>query len=523
MTVLTAPGVYVDERPPSVRTIVGVSTSVTAFVGDTERGPVGVAVSVFSMPEFVRNFGSTLGEKRPLANCVSHYFANGGSEAVVVRVERPKAVVGKATVGGLELEAIGPGKWSSGTLKSGKPWLQAEIVDLTTVGTHTRFTLELQLKQNDLFDNPKAKPERATVLQEESLAGLLAGAGDSTSPDFWVNRLKSASLLAKAPKKTKPSATLSAEKKDFTGGTDGDELKTSAKLLVPDPADNTGIYSLDQRRFPRFNLLCIPDLDALSHAAEAGRVVAYCRKEAAIYLMDSHAELASALVNATLIDADAHAAMYHPRLVVNEASLSGAATPSKFPPCGAVAGVIARTDATRGVWKAPAGLDAGIVGISGFAEQVNDDWSGKLNQLGINALRTFDAGGPVIWGARTARGSDALASEHKYLPVRRTTDYIASSLKVGTMWAVFEPNDPDLWASLRASVVAFMRTCFRAGAFQQSMSKAERDSFFVTCDDTNNPQEDIDRGIVNVTVGFAPLKPAEFVVITITQISRLEA
>jgi len=188
---------------------------------------------------------------------------------------------------------------------------------------------------------------------------------------------------------------------------------------------------------------------------------------------------------------------------------------------------MARTDTARGIWKAPAGLEAGIVGITGIANPtgappVDDDLSGQLNPHGVNVLRSFPAAGLVVWGARTLRGDDSLSSEFKYVPVRRLTDYIASSLYLGTQFAVFEPNDPTLWGQLRLAVGAFMRGLFRQGAFQQSEKRTESDSFFVICDSTVNPQPEIDLGRVNVVVGFAPLKPAEFVVITITQISQLE-
>jgi phage tail sheath protein FI len=184
--------------------------------------------------------------------------------------------------------------------------------------------------------------------------------------------------------------------------------------------------------------------------------------------------------------------------------------------------VMARTDTNRGIWKAPAGIEAGVTGISGLSRRTDDSVSGRLNPRGINALRDFPAAGIVVWGARTLRGDDDLASEHKYVPVRRLTDYIASSLYIGTQFAVFEPNDPDLWGQLRLAVNTFMRGLFRQGAFQQSPARDEASSFFVTCDETVNPQAEIDLGRVNVVVGFAPLKPAEFVVITITQISHLE-
>ena len=185
-------------------------------------------------------------------------------------------------------------------------------------------------------------------------------------------------------------------------------------------------------------------------------------------------------------------------------------------PCGAVAGVFARTDAQRGVWKAPAGLDAGVVGVAALAVKLTDGDSGDLNQLGVNALRTFPVGGSVIWGSRTLEGADQRASEWKYIPVRRTALFIEESLFRGTTWVVFEPNDEPLWAQIRLNVGAFMQTLFRQGAFQ---GRSPRDAYFVRCDKDTTTQDDVNRGIVNVLVGFAPLKPAEFVVVTIQQLA----
>ena len=217
-----------------------------------------------------------------------------------------------------------------------------------------------------------------------------------------------------------------------------------------------------------------------------------------------------------------HGALYYPRLVQTEGRPGGQIAELDLPPSGAVAGVFARTDSDRGVWKAPAGLEAGLVGFTRLSETTGDAESGLLNPKGVNVLRTLPAAGTVVWGARTLRGDDSLSSEFKYVPIRRLTSFIASSLYIGTASATFEPNDPDLWAQLRLAVGTFMRGLFRQGAFQQSSKRAEADSFFVTCDETNNPQSEIDLGRVNVLVGFAPLKPAEFVIVSITQISQLE-
>ena len=148
--------------------------------------------------------------------------------------------------------------------------------------------------------------------------------------------------------------------------------------------------------------------------------------------------------------------------------------------------------------------------------KLTDPENGELNPLGINCLRTFPATGTVVWGARTLQGADRLASEWKYIPVRRTALYIEESLFRGTQWVVFEPNDEPLWAQIRLNVGAFMQNLFRQGAFQ---GQTPRDAYFVKCDKETTTQNDINLGIVNIVVGFAPLKPAEFVVIKLQQIA----
>jgi len=164
----------------------------------------------------------------------------------------------------------------------------------------------------------------------------------------------------------------------------------------------------------------------------------------------------------------------------------------------------------------PAGTAATLSGIDGLAANIDDGGSGTLNPLGINCLRTLPLPGPVIWGARTCRGADELTDQWKYVPVRRTALFIEESLRRGTQWVVFEPNDEPLWAAIRLNVGAFMNSLFRQGAFQGS---TPQQAYVVKCDQENNPQNDIDNGIVNILVGFAPLKPAEFVVIHIQQLA----
>ena len=190
--------------------------------------------------------------------------------------------------------------------------------------------------------------------------------------------------------------------------------------------------------------------------------------------------------------------------------------PEAYPPCGFVAGLYARTDTNRGVWKAPAGTDATLNGVPELSIPMTDPENGRLNPLGVNCLRSFPIIGRVVWGARTLRGADTEGDEYKYVPVRRLALFIEESLYRGTKWVVFEPNDEPLWAQIRLNIGAFMQSLFRQGAFQGS---TPRDAYLVKCDRETTTQDDINRGVVNIMVGFAPLKPAEFVIIKLQQMA----
>jgi phage tail sheath protein FI len=187
-----------------------------------------------------------------------------------------------------------------------------------------------------------------------------------------------------------------------------------------------------------------------------------------------------------------------------------------FAAAGTLAGIFARTDAQSGVWKAPAGITATLGGVTGLTANINNIDNGALNEIGVNCLRTFPIIGSIVWGSRTLDGADVRASDYKYIPVRRFTLFLEESLYRGTQWVVFEPNAEPLWSSIRLNVGAFMQTLFLQGAFQGTTASQ---AYFVKCDSESTTQTDIDNGIVNIVVGFAPLKPAEFVVIQIQQMA----
>lgn len=306
-----------------------------------------------------------------------------------------------------------------------------------------------------------------------------------------------------------------------TGGIDGDDGDLpDATVLTGSFEDKTGMYAL--RDVDLFTLLVLPSAVAPEMADDAPAVyaeaLAFCEAERAFLIVDPPADIDEVQEIIDWVDAanirHRNAAVYFPRIQMpdplndNRLRSVGAS--------GTMAGIYARTDGERGVWKAPAGLDAVLRNVQGLDVPLTDAENGVLNPVAINALRRFPVYGRVAWGGRTLEGADVRASEWKYVPVRRLTLYLEESLYRGLQWVVFEPNDEPLRSQIRLNVGAFMHNLFRQGAFQGT---SPRDAYFVKCDAETTTQNDVDRGIVNVVVGFAPLKPAEFVIIKIQQMA----
>jgi hypothetical protein len=240
----------------------------------------------------------------------------------------------------------------------------------------------------------------------------------------------------------------------------------------------------------------------------------WCREHRAMLVVDPPASWTTATA-ATRDGLDGvpgpDTALYFPRLLAPDPLAGGAVRP--FAPGGAVAGVIARTDLARGVWKAPAGMEAMIRGAVGLEHELRNADIGALTPEAVNPLRSLPTGDHVVWGARTGAGEDRLGSEWKYVTVRRTALFLERSLCDGLQWVVFEPNGEPLWGRIRSSVSAFLDGLFRVGAF---VGSAPREAYFVRCDATTTTQRDVDAGFVNVLIGFAPLTPAEFVVVRVS-------
>jgi phage tail sheath protein FI len=455
--------------------------------------------------------------------------------------------------GSIQLTAANPGTWANGSL-----YAQVDLNGLWNDGSGANFTSTAQtmaqqygVAPSDLFNlTLYCQMPSGTLAVERYVNVSVTGA---LNPNRLDRVLGAQSLLARAPGVTPgvgqpPMATPAGWLSDWyqfatepsvkkanqqtllnllpyaTGGVDSAPLQPEDYINAFN--GESGPPVLD--KVDIFNLLCIPpdsveaptDLDPNGGAQVWPYAVEYCVQRRAMAIIDSPVAWTNAAKvgnygppfqdPSQIVDGTnaRNAAIYFPRVIEADQLMNG--YPTSFVPCGIIAGVMASTDLSRGVWKAPAGIDAGLSGILQLEVSMTDPQNGLLNPVGINCLRSFPVIGPVVWGARTMRGADQLEDDYKYVNVRRLTLYIEESLYRGTKWAVFEPNDQTLWTGLTSSVNTFLSDLQRQGAFY---------SYFVQCDNKTTTQSDIDQGIVNIYVGIAPVKPAEFVVIQIQQIA----
>ena len=450
---------------------------------------------------------------------------NGGTEIDAAAAFRPVAngTSGKGALpsgtGSLTVEVLR----GSTSLKSG---INVDVFGGTTgVAVPTSFDELVVAINNALTAAAAAEPFLAGA-RAFNVGGTVRLLGASADPNlsFKVTGTIATSLTwtaAAAPNVIMyaPGMGISAEAQ-IAGNPGNNGTPPGPALLSGTLATKTGLYALED--VDLFNILVMPDAtEGSGLTGVLAEAIAYCVHRRAFMIIDAPA---------TVTDFDAaqiwagsassslrsrNSALYFPRVRAPDPLKNGIV--GTFPAAGALAGLYARTDADRGVWKAPAGTTATIPTATDLSYNLTDAQNGTLNPLGINCLRNFPIFGRVSWGARTGNGADAMADEYKYIPVRRLALFLEESLYRGTQWVVFEPNDEPLWAQIRLNLGAFMHTLFAQGAFQ---GKTPRDAYFVKCDKETTTQADIDLGRVNILVGFAPLKPAEFVIIRIQQIVR---
>lgn len=509
------PGVYVEEIPSGVRTIAGVSTSNTAFIGYFPRGPMDEAVRITSYGDFERNFGG-LDSSSEASYAIQQYYQNGGSIAFVIRVASGSPSPATVTLQGgsplqntLVVDAANEGEWGRN--------LRVAAVAHPTDGSKFNLVVREVVSRNG----------RDQIVAEESFLNLTM----TTASPRYVESVVNASSnlirvtdqsLGEIPATTPANSDGSIPDTAFiplTGGSNGSA--PGASELEGSSSTKSGMYALDTIAPEIFNILSIPAAADLStgYSTLISHVTAYCETKRAFFIIDipsnvtTDAGMRTWMANVGDNLRNQNLAVYFPR--VNVADPLNEYRLKNIGPSGTIAGIYARTDASRGIWKAPAGTDADLRGVT-VTTKLTDLENGSLNPIGVNVLRSFPVFGNICWGARTMDGADQMASEWKYIPVRRTAMYIEESLFQGLKWVVFEPNDEPLWAQIRLNVGAFMHSLFRQGAFQGTSPK---DAYLVKCDSETTTQNDINSGIVNIVVGFAPLKPAEFVIIKLQQLA----
>jgi phage tail sheath protein FI len=467
------------------------------------------------------------------ADLVSAYAAGATAGSTLAPNPPPAVIAAPATAAlttgatGLTLSASSNGTWGNNitatidsigitdTVAKVYGSTAANSFNLTLAYTKPNNTVVVERFTAVNVDNTPFRLDRV-LAQQSNLATLAWPAGGGA-----VAKPSDTPVATSGPGAGKPTPTT------FAGGVDGGYLTSND--IIGDQQARTGLFALEHTDL--FNLLCIPwdqrkqDLASTVHAAAA----AYCVSRRAMYIVDSPQKWADLATVGQISQIDPNAAVtgvptadiglgitdaaeqrnsmvYFPKVLKADLEMGGQI--DVFPACGIIAGQIAQTDATRGVWKAPAGIAVGLGGITGLEFNLTDQQQGQLNPIGINCLRSFRVLGPLIWGARTLRGADLMSDDYKYVPVRRLTLYIEESLYRGTKFAVFEPNDETLWSQLRLTVGAFMADLARQGAFY---------GYQVLCDATTTTANDIAHGVCNVVVAFAPVKPAEFIVLQIQQ------
>jgi uncharacterized protein len=517
MPTLLHPGVYVSEVPSGARSIEGAPTSTTIFVGETERGPL-TPVKIQSRTDYERWFGGyfrSRGAASPAteptrvltAYAIDGFYLNGGSTAYVLRAcdgDGPEPATRD------NIEASSPGVWGN----------SIAIAYLQSSGSDSdRFRIAV------VYDSPETG-ERQLVETWDRLSV------DPNDENYVVDLLKrslyvrwtdGAPVIAPALDTIAGSSNPSESDivdgaTDLAGGSGGSGDLSAAEygLLLADrlagiddaallvaTCDAMLANSDDYAQFvdqfigfaenrPRQDMFFVGDLPPQRDAGSP-----------------TDATTATVTVKDDRTGSN-FSGLFWPQLVVGDVAGIGRNPTITVPPAGYVAGLFARIDGRRGVWKAPAGTEATLNSTIALEFELNDLHSDELNPKGVNALRTIPGAGRVVWGSRTMTP----ASEWRYIPVRRTAIFLRTSIYNGIQWAVFEPNDDTLWASLRTVIGGFMKTLFVQGAFA---GLTENDAFLVKVDSETTTEIDQAAGIVNILVAFAPLRPAEFVVVKLSQ------
>jgi uncharacterized protein len=555
----TYPGLYIEELQSSAHTITAAPTSVTVFVGYThpfKTAKFNQPTEIFSFSDYERLFGGffnsslfaadqAAGFFGDVAMAVYQFFQNGGADAFVVGLKanlpagssppsplddlNPITGQATATIQNANFEAL---EFVDDLYQM---TITVESVDQSQVPPTADLTISYLPTKANTSTGARVATETYPRLNFE-----LPGDSDPnsivTNPNSIVTRISGVSQLvdvALDPAKPAPSAATVWQQTPFT-------VQLAPALSAPaalpqalgmpsigqghvfEPLDFTTALQADSPldKLPIFNLLVLPGVTDSSVLSAAS---AFCQLKRAFLIMDPppggspDGTTGTPIVTAFgSMPKSKNSALYFPYLQSNDPTTGQVIN---IPPSGTVAGIFSEIDQNRGVWKAPAGLETLLTNVTNVIQPsgiMTDQRQGVLNQAGINCIRNFTGVGPVVFGARTSVSANPSFQQWKYVPVRRMALFLEQTLYASLGWVVFEPNDEPLWNAIKSSIESFMLGLFRQGAFQ---GDSPSDAFQVKCDKQTTTQDDINNGIVNIVVAFAPLKPAEFVIIQIAQLA----
>jgi uncharacterized protein len=552
------PGIYIQELPLSTHTITPAPTSITAFVGYThpwKTATFKTAVQLFSFSDYETYFGGlyTSGYfDNDVAQAVYAFFLNGGNNAYVVGLQ-PQAIGSVPTglffgndSGNYAFQAqINPDPTIPSVGMQFYALEPGDIVPMTATVTNLRMSTNPGVY--DTFDLTITYGTRIEVYRSVNLTipqgtVTVTPTGTLKSLDLLINGIStlvtvepiSGVSYGTAFPYVSPALPAPPSPASFTIGT----IVNYPDLPLPISSGFTGSFSpadfinvvfqanssLDNVQI--FNLLLVP---GVSDNTVLSAALAFAERKRAFAILDPPPQATAFQIPGSAlpsiesllgsIPTSQNGALYFPYLKTTDPISS---LPTQVAPSGYVAGICATTDSTRGVWKAPAGMAAILIGTTGPVPSgvMNDMQQGVLNSptsptTPVNCLRTFGSS-TVVYGARTLVGTNTAFAQSKYVPVRRMTLFIEQSLVTSLTWVVFEPNDEPLWIAIRMTIEAFLLSLFNQGALQ---GDTPSDAFQVKCDKTTTTPTDQQNGIVNIVIGVALLKPAEFVVITISQLA----
>ncbi|NUS11775.1 MAG: phage tail sheath family protein [Streptomyces sp.] len=505
MATYLTPGVYMEEVQSGARPIEGVGTAVAAFVGFAERGPFHAPTLVTSWDQYSQLFGGFVeGTYLPLA--VYGFFSNGGGAAYVVRIGGEASAASAGGAGGQKAAGAAEPVEIGGFLVAARPGVSGVSVEVADADG----------------ENPAEDRFKVLVRQGDQVVETYDASTRKNVRAYLVTQARSSQLVEVTEKRgaapSRPANQTTALPEGPRTGS-GEVARLSPAEYVGDTAARTGFGGLET--IDEITMVAVPDLmsayqrgaiDAEGVRTVQLAVIAHCEQMGdRVAVLDTPPGLSAQQVRTWRNDEagydSRYAALYYPWVRVFDPAVGHNTT---VPPSGHVAGVWARSDAERGVHKAPA--NEVIRGAVDLEIRLSKGEQDLLNPIGVNCVRTFPGRGIRVWGARTLSSDPAW----RYLNVRRLFNYLEESILLGTQWVVFEPNDDRLWSSIRRNVTAFLTEEWRRGAL---FGRTADEAFYVKCDRDNNPPESIDQGRVVCEIGVCPVKPAEFVVFRLAQFS----